>query len=407
MVYQEMLCFPNLTVTANIFAGREITRGEAAWSKAEMRAAPARCSTSCTSRITPDAPRRIAVGRASAAAAGRARARVRVPDPRARRADDVADRCGDGSPVRRARQAQGRRRHAALRVAPAAGSVPAVRSHHGAARRRATSGPTSVAASRPDDIVRAMVGRDLPPRTDDVQRRGQTQPRVLDVNGLASGPMLPQRLAARRAPARSSGCSGSSDPDDRSCSRRSSASTAPTPARSPVDGRRVTFGPRGTRRAPASRSCPKSASVRDCSSTCRSVTIWCCRAHACQATCSSHRREREEAQRLLADWRIKAAGVDVTPDTLSGGNQQKIVVAKWLATRPRVLLLDEPTKGVDVGAKFEIHEIIRRQAAGGMGCLVASSDLPEVLALARPDRRDARRANPRTRLPARPRPRNP
>jgi ABC-type sugar transport system ATPase subunit len=58
-----------------------------------------------------------------------------------------------------------------------------------------------------------------------------------------------------------------------------------------------------------------------------------------------------------------------------------VVLAKWLATKPRVLLLDEPTKGVDVGAKFEIHEIVRRQAAQGLACLVVSSDLPEVLAL--------------------------
>ncbi len=68
-----------------------------------------------------------------------------------------------------------------------------------------------------------------------------------------------------------------------------------------------------------------------------------------------------------ATWRIKAAGIDAFPDSLSGGNQQKVVVAKWLATSPRVLLLDEPTKGVDVGAKFEIHEMIRRQAAEGAG----------------------------------------
>jgi len=93
-------------------------------------------------------------------------------------------------------------------------------------------------------------------------------------------------------------------------------------------------------------------------------------------------RERVEAQALVERWRIKTGGVEVSPDHLSGGNQQKVVLAKWLATAPRVLLLDEPTKGVDVGAKFEIHEMIRREAARGLACLVASSDLPEILALA-------------------------
>jgi rhamnose transport system ATP-binding protein len=92
--------------------------------------------------------------------------------------------------------------------------------------------------------------------------------------------------------------------------------------------------------------------------------------------------ECRDAERTLADWRIKASGIDAPPDSLSGGNQQKVLVAKWVATKPRVLLLDEPTKGVDVGAKFEIHELIRKQAAEGMAVLVVSSDLPEILALA-------------------------
>jgi ABC-type sugar transport system ATPase subunit len=91
--------------------------------------------------------------------------------------------------------------------------------------------------------------------------------------------------------------------------------------------------------------------------------------------------ERRDAARMLGDWRIKAAGIEALPDSLSGGNQQKVVVAKWMATKPRVLLLDEPTKGVDVGAKFEIHEMIRQQARGGLAVLVVSSDLPEILAL--------------------------
>jgi ABC-type sugar transport system ATPase subunit len=93
-------------------------------------------------------------------------------------------------------------------------------------------------------------------------------------------------------------------------------------------------------------------------------------------------RERLAGEALLAEWRIKASGLEATPDTLSGGNQQKVVLARWLATRPRVLLLDEPTKGVDVGAKFEIHGMVRRVAAEGAACLVVSSDLPEVLGLA-------------------------
>jgi rhamnose transport system ATP-binding protein len=92
--------------------------------------------------------------------------------------------------------------------------------------------------------------------------------------------------------------------------------------------------------------------------------------------------ERTLAERLLQEWRIKSTGPDAPLDSLSGGNQQKVVLAKWLATNPRVLLLDEPTKGVDVGAKFEIHEIIRRQAGQRMACLLVSSDLPEVLSLA-------------------------
>jgi ABC-type sugar transport system ATPase subunit len=85
---------------------------------------------------------------------------------------------------------------------------------------------------------------------------------------------------------------------------------------------------------------------------------------------------------LVETWRIKAPGVEATPDRLSGGNQQKVVLARWLGIDPRVLLLDEPTKGVDVGAKAEIHGIIRQKAQEGAACVVVSSELPEVLAIA-------------------------
>ena len=74
-------------------------------------------------------------------------------------------------------------------------------------------------------------------------------------------------------------------------------------------------------------------------------------------------------------------GVDQLVGALSGGNQQKVVLAKWLASKPTVLILDEPTRGIDIGAKVEVHRIISELAASGLAILLISSDLPEVLAM--------------------------
>ena len=95
----------------------------------------------------------------------------------------------------------------------------------------------------------------------------------------------------------------------------------------------------------------------------------------------SNSRERAAADIEVARLAIKTASLDTIAGTLSGGNQQKIVLAKWLLTQPKVLILDEPTRGVDVGAKFEIYKIIRQLAAEGTAILLVSSELPEVLGL--------------------------
>jgi len=92
-------------------------------------------------------------------------------------------------------------------------------------------------------------------------------------------------------------------------------------------------------------------------------------------------REKAIVADLMRSLAVKAAGPDAAANTLSGGNQQKLSLGKWLATKPRVLLLDEPTRGVDVGAKAEVYHLIRQLAREGMATLVISSDLPEILAL--------------------------
>jgi ribose transport system ATP-binding protein len=95
------------------------------------------------------------------------------------------------------------------------------------------------------------------------------------------------------------------------------------------------------------------------------------------------REERALAQEYFNRLRVRAPGVDSVVAGLSGGNQQKIVLARWLAARSNVLILDEPTRGVDVGAKAEIHALIGELAAKGDAILLISSELPEVLTLSR------------------------
>jgi rhamnose transport system ATP-binding protein len=91
--------------------------------------------------------------------------------------------------------------------------------------------------------------------------------------------------------------------------------------------------------------------------------------------------ERSIAGEHTGQLNVRMTGVDQLARSLSGGNQQKVVLAKWLASRPRVLILDEPTRGIDISAKVEVHRIISELAASGLGIILISSDLPEVLAM--------------------------
>jgi rhamnose transport system ATP-binding protein len=91
--------------------------------------------------------------------------------------------------------------------------------------------------------------------------------------------------------------------------------------------------------------------------------------------------ERVAAEKFQRRLSIRTPSVDVNVENLSGGNQQKVMLSKWLNAGPQLLILDEPTRGIDVGAKAEVHRIIDDLSAQGMGIIMISSDLPEVLAM--------------------------
>jgi rhamnose transport system ATP-binding protein len=110
------------------------------------------------------------------------------------------------------------------------------------------------------------------------------------------------------------------------------------------------------------------------------VTLACLRAIT-RRTLLDTVHEREIAGRYAQRFAIKAPSIDAAVETLSGGNQQKVALARWLATEPRVLILDEPTQGVDVGAKAEIHALIADLASRGLAIILISSELPEILGM--------------------------
>src|SRR5262249_47047274 len=93
------------------------------------------------------------------------------------------------------------------------------------------------------------------------------------------------------------------------------------------------------------------------------------------------RSERRQVQGFLDRFRVKTPSLRQPIRDLSGGNQQKVILAKWLATGPKVLLLDEPTRGIDIHAKKEIYALIDELTSDGLAVVVVSSELPEILAV--------------------------
>ena len=113
---------------------------------------------------------------------------------------------------------------------------------------------------------------------------------------------------------------------------------------------------------------------------CENITM-CTLKEAVTAGLVSGRRERRIAVDCAKQLGIKTANVDTAVTTLSGGNQQKAIIGRWLLTKPKVLLMDDPTRGVDVGAKAELYRLMDQLCREGLGIIVTSSELPELLTL--------------------------
>ena len=379
MVYQEMLAFPNLSVAANIFAGRELTRF-GRLRNAEMRSRTRELLAELHLTIEPDVlAESLPAAYRQLLQVARALAfdcRILVLDePTTSLTDAESDHLFEVlEKLKRKGTTLVYVSHRLPEVFRLCDRVTVLRdgSHAGTFVRTEVT---------PERIVRAMVGRDLPAR-EDHGRAAESRPVALDVRSLTRrGCFHDITLSVHEGEIVGLfGLVGSGR------SELLETIFGLYPAHRGEIAVRGAVARFTSARAAARAGIALVPEERQRQGLCFNLSL---RHNLLLPSQTIDRRitinageERRAAERLLKDWRIKAPSLTAPPDSLSGGNQQKVVLAKWLETGPRVLLLDEPTKGVDVGAKFEIHEVIRRQAARGLACLVVSSDLPEVLAIA-------------------------
>ena len=403
MVYQEMLSFPDLSVAGNIFAGRELCGPGGLLRNDEMRDRTRALLDQLQLRIDPGAKAEsLSAAHRQLLQVARALAfkcQVLVLDePTTALTDAEADHLFE---VLRDLRRKGT---TLLYVSHRLPEVFRLCDRITVLRDGALVATHDRAGVTPEEIVRAMVGRDIPARRPGGRPRGRPggggkpsglpgiqgaqgnpkglPPPVLQLNHLSRGTHF-RDVSIRVDRGEIVGLFGLVGSGRSELLETIFGLHRPTDGEIHVDGRPVHL--RSAREA-ARAGIALLPEERQRQGLLFNLAIrhnLVIPRHAIQGDVIIRRQaECDDAEALVRHWRIKAAGIGVTPDALSGGNQQKVVAAKWLATTPRVLLLDEPTKGVDVGAKFEIHEIIRRQAAAGLAVLVVSSDLPEILALA-------------------------
>jgi rhamnose transport system ATP-binding protein len=386
MVYQEMLAFRNLSVSANIFAGREITSGWGRLDEKAMRQRTQELLTQLHVPVTPDRPmEHVSTATAQLVQVARALAfdcRVLVLDePTTSLTDAEVDHLF--SVVARLR-ATG---VTVLFVSHRLPEVYRLCDRITVLRDGQFAGTFDRATTPPDDIVRAMVGREPPAR---MQRKAvrsseagiPATPPALEVRKLTRQPSF-EGVSFAIAPGEIVGVFGLVGSGRTEILETLFGLAKPDSGEVAIDGKSVQISSAGEAAKAGLALVPEDRQRQGLffNLSLRHNLVLPLAAKQ-DVRVMDDRAEETAAQAQVKALAIKTPHLSVTPDALSGGNQQKVVAGKWLATSPRVLLLDEPTKGVDVGAKFEIHNLIRREADAGMACLLVSSDLPEVLALA-------------------------
>ena len=380
MVYQELLAFPNLTVAGNIFAGREITRAGGWLDDASMRTRTAQILAELHVPVSPDTPMdRLSTALCQLVQVARAltfECRVIVLDePTTALTDAEVDHLFDVLADLR------RRGVTILFVSHRLPEVFRLCDRITVMRDGQFVDTFARATTSPDDIVRAMVGREPPDRVVRAEWNRSAAP-VLEIRGLTRRPLV-HEVSLRVGAGEIVGIFGLVGSGRTELLETIFGLGRPDRGEIFVDGRPVTFRSAHAAARAGLALVPEQRQQQGLFFNLNlRHNLAIAQAAKTEVRAINAAQEDRLADAEVARLSIRPPMTSRTPDTLSGGNQQKVVAGKWLATSPRVLLLDEPTKGVDVGAKFEIHNIIRRQAAEGMGCLVVSSDLPEVLALA-------------------------
>lgn len=379
MVYQEMLAFPNLSVAGNIFAGRELLKSGGRLDERAMHARTAELLAELHVPAAPSTPMdQLPAALCQLVQVARALAfdcKVLVLDePTTSLTDAEVDHLF--AVVERLKQ----RGLTILFVSHRIPEVFRLCDRITVLRDGRHAGTFDKANTTPDTIVRAMVGREPPAR---VPRAANTAGATrLAVQGLSRGARFRDvsfDVHAGEVVALF-GLVGSGRTEVLETIFGLVPATAGTVA---IDGRPVAITSAREAAAAGLGFVPEERARQGLFFNLSLIPNIILPKAAKEGVLTIDRRgDRRMAEQQVADLHIKTNSVDRTPDTLSGGNQQKVVAAKWLATSPKVLLLDEPTKGVDVGARFELHGLIRQQVDDGMACLMVSSDLPEVLALA-------------------------